>query len=124
MLPLLYQLLFSTYKEWGGIEKGVQMTKQEAIKAIKDNYPSSGYTMLCEGLDIAIECIEKQIPLKPHKAFDHTWGIEKVANVCPVCDYYLGNHAFISIGVGGNKVIYCETCGQAILWESDNDEDI
>lgn len=40
-----------------------KMSNEEAIKAIKDNYPSSGYTMLCEGLDIAIECIEKQMSM-------------------------------------------------------------
>lgn len=36
------------------------MTKEEAIKAIKDNYPTSGYYILREALDIVIETLEKQ----------------------------------------------------------------
>ena len=32
---------------------------QFAIDAIKANYPKSGYTMLCEGLDTALETLQK-----------------------------------------------------------------
>lgn len=35
---------------------------REAIEAIKANYPTSGYYMLREGLDTAIEALEKQLP--------------------------------------------------------------
>ena len=35
------------------------MTKEEAIKAIKANYPSGGYEDLCEALDIAIKALEE-----------------------------------------------------------------
>ena len=39
------------------------MTNQEAIHAIKSNYPSKGtYTILCEALDLAIEALERNIP--------------------------------------------------------------
>ncbi len=34
------------------------MTKKEAIKTIKANYPSGGYERLCEALDMAIEALE------------------------------------------------------------------
>lgn len=37
---------------------------REAIEIIKSNYPTSGYYMLCEALDIAIEALEKQLPKK------------------------------------------------------------
>lgn len=37
---------------------------REAIEAIKANYPTSGYYMLREGLDTAIEALEKQLPKK------------------------------------------------------------
>lgn len=37
---------------------------KEAIETIKSNYPTSGYYMLCEALDIAIEALEKQLPKK------------------------------------------------------------
>ena len=38
------------------------MTYEEAIKVIESNKPTSGYTMLCEALDIAKEAMEKQMP--------------------------------------------------------------
>ena len=44
------------------------MTYEEAIRVIESNRPTSGYTMLCEALDIAVEAIEKQIPKKPIRA--------------------------------------------------------
>lgn len=44
------------------------MTYEEAIRVIESNRPTSGYTMLCEALDIAKEAIEKQIPKKPIRA--------------------------------------------------------
>lgn len=34
--------------------------------------------------------------------------------VCPACDYALGHWEFIG---GGEKITYCEHCGQAISWE-------
>ena len=34
------------------------MTREEAIEAIKANYPSGGYHKLCEALDIAIKTLE------------------------------------------------------------------
>ena len=36
------------------------MTNEEAIKAIKANYPSGGYERLCEALDMAIKALEKE----------------------------------------------------------------
>lgn len=35
------------------------MTYEEAISAIRSNYPSSGYTMLCEALDMAMEALNE-----------------------------------------------------------------
>ena len=39
--------------------------EQEAIDAIKSNYPTSGYYMLREALDMAISALEKQIAKTP-----------------------------------------------------------
>lgn len=52
---------------------------REAIEAIKANYPTSGYYMLREGLDTAIEALEKQLPKKVD-----IWANE--TQHCPVCD--------------------------------------
>lgn len=38
------------------------MTNQEAIDAIKANYPDERYTVLCEALDMAIEALKEQDP--------------------------------------------------------------
>ena len=36
------------------------MTNEEAIKAIKANYPSGGYERLCEALDMAIKSLDER----------------------------------------------------------------
>ena len=61
---------------------------REAIETIKSNYPTSGYYMLCEALDTAIEALEKQLPKKPTYegdgyAPDGTFGYD--AWECPNC---------------------------------------
>lgn len=71
-----------------------------------------------EAIEIAIKALKKQIPMKPNKAIDSSWGIQKEVHVCPRCDYYLSNVHFIGVHkVEENKSItFCETCGQAIDW--------
>ena len=38
--------------------------------------------------EMAIQALEKQIPKKPNKAIDSSWGVKKEVHVCPVCEYY------------------------------------
>ena len=57
------------------------MTNEEAINAIKSNYPPENYTILREGLDMAIEALEKQM---------HNCEECKHANYYSWCT--LGNH--------------------------------
>ena len=57
------------------------MTNEEAIKAIKCNYPPENYTRLREALDMAIEALEKQM---------HNCEECKHANYYSWCT--LGNH--------------------------------
>lgn len=55
-------------------------------------------------LDIAIECIEKQIPKKPRIEY-----MPLFKAYCPIC---------------GGRLLpskWCPKCGQAILWESDTE---
>jgi hypothetical protein len=42
-------------------EKMKKQKISEAIASIRSNYPSSGYTMLCEGLDVALDLLEKEL---------------------------------------------------------------
>lgn len=60
---------------------------REAIEIIKSNYPTSGYYMLCEALDIAIEALEKQLSKKPieiKETYTSKIGEFRVAK-CPNC---------------------------------------
>lgn len=80
---------------------------REAIETIKSNYPTSGYCMLCEALDTAIEALEKQLPKKPKEekdAYTHKVG-EFRAGKCPNC---LAEVSDI-FGV-------CVDCGQNLDW--------
>lgn len=69
-----------------------------------------------------IKALEKQIPKKPNKAIDHTWGMNEEVPVCPACDYYLTPVEFIDCTCETTgkseklKVTYCDHCGQAIDW--------
>ena len=71
--------------------------------------------------EMAIQALEKQIPKKPNKAIDSSWGIQKEAHTCPVCDYYLTEVHFIEPQKieSNKKITYCETCGQAIDWSDE-----
>ena len=74
---------------------------REAIETIKSNYPTSGYYMLCEALDIAIEALEKQLSKKP---IEHSTKFAPMYE-CPSCG---------DIDVYGQK--NCDNCGQRLDW--------
>ena len=77
----------------------------EAINAIKCNKPTSGYTILCEALDMAVDALEKQMPKRPLK--------KRIVNdgyawewVCPNCHI---------VKVTTEKQ-FCDDCGQRLDW--------
>ena len=81
---------------------------KEAIQAIKSNYPPSNYTMLRDGLDLAIKALEKQIPKEPREHYN--WcdlstreRKEETQWFCRKCNQ----------GIGESEN-YCPNCGQAI----------
>ena len=84
---------------------------REAIETIKSNYPTSGYYMLCEALDIAIEALEKQLP---KKVKIEAW----CPSYCPSCGYELSE----DLGDGYYKhpdfIERCPNpnCGQRLDW--------
>ena len=65
----------------------------EAIECLKINKPTSGYMMLQEAVDMAIQALEKQIPKK------------KDSYNCPVCSHYFED---------GECFTYCPECGQRL----------
>ena len=84
---------------------------RKAIEIIKSNYPTSGYYMLCEALDTAIEALEKQLPKKGIKE-KITEGVNKGLHkyYCPVC--YRNGDLSNKCNVGE----YCSDCGQRLDW--------
>lgn len=87
---------------------------REAIEIIKSNYPTSGYYMLCEALDTAIEALEKQLPKKPicvPKRYTEELGFNDEF-LCPVCKSYVG---YFTEGMSEpEQMEYCNDCGQHI----------
>ena len=83
------------------------MTESEAIELIEKDLKlhskdlSSKYK---NGLRMAINALEKQIPKKPHKNF------EKFSGVWCSCGKYLGKGYFV------DKPSYCTDCGQKLDW--------
>ena len=70
---------------------------REAIEIIKSNYPTSGYYMLREASDTAIEVLKKKLPKKPILKRNAYGGI----SVCPICG-------------ASDYGKYCRQCGQKI----------
>ena len=89
------------------------MTYEEAINAIKCNYPPEHYSMLREALDMAIEALQKQIPKKP--VLEKTKGIVGIDMWhCPVCD-----EEIISDWNRDIAKPYCHLCGQRLNWRDE-----
>lgn len=85
----------------------------EAIECLKSNKPTSGYMMLQESIDMAIQSLEKQMQLKPLRSYDLAFG--EIWCSCPSCNAGLGwEH--------GKCYKYCMNCGQKIDWSDDNDD--
>ena len=69
------------------------INEAEAIECLKINKPTSGYMMLQESVDMAIQALEKQIPKK------------RDSYSCPVCSHYFED---------GECFTYCPECGQRL----------
>lgn len=78
---------------------------REAIEVIKANYPTSGYYMLRESLDIAIEALGKQLPKKPEEVVGAIYGISYECKNCGSEIEPLDIYAD-----------YCKWCGQRLDW--------
>lgn len=98
------------------MENKLIKNEQEAIETIKSNYPTSGYYMLREALDMAISALDKQIAKTPDYEGDGYADGQLVYDtwICPNC----GEH----YEVGYDRQDYCPKCGQHIQhedWESE-----
>ena len=97
------------------------MEIKKAIEAIKLNKPTSGYTVLCEALDIAVSALEKQISKKPiikygDDTITHNLG-RLMCFHCPNCGRYIVAlyETDVEKGAGIHRDLKgCSTCLQAI----------
>ena len=82
---------------------------REAIETIKSNYPTSGYYMLCEALDTAIEALEKQLPKKVENRteYKNLYGhLIFYKGFCPSCGRVVESYRNLS----------CHVCTQRLDW--------
>ena len=86
---------------------------REAIEVIKANYPTSGYYMLRESLDIAIEALEKQLPKRPRENGMSDGLIKRTKYyTCQTC----GNCLLTEMMNERQNTNYCWDCGQGLDW--------
>lgn len=116
----------------------------EAIECLKSNKPTSGYLMLQEAIDMAIQALEKQIPKKVRYedvGYEQYGNVNVYACICPSCGLEIikfddndvsekcesddvekmfhssmVHHAY----VGLNN--YCNRCGQKLDWSEESEE--
>ena len=86
---------------------------REAIEVIKANYPTSGYYMLRESLDIAIQALEKQLAKKPREnKIRGGWLGKQKHYTCPTC----GNCLLEEMMNERQNTSCCWDCGQRLDW--------
>ena len=80
------------------------MTYEQAIHTIKKGciYRDKRGS---EALEVAVECLEKQIPKKPNiHGYREGREINTISYTCPVCNKHIG------------RDVYCKHCGTALDW--------
>lgn len=87
----------------------------EAIECLKSNKPTSGYVMLQESIDMAIQALEKQIPKKPIMK-QYFEDLKEEYLCCPTCGEILTDRI-----PADNKTFYfhCMNCGQKFDWSDE-----
>lgn len=89
------------------------MKPEEAISAIKNNMPTNGtYIILTEALEVAIQALEKQVPVNPN-GYDNG-GAEDYEEwaECPKCSESIPEYT-----LENEMECYCIGCGQKLKWE-------
>lgn len=83
-------------------------TTEEAIDCLEKNKPTSGYIMLQESVDMAIEALKKQIAKKPDIEGDGYADGQLVYDtwICPCCEKHYE--------IDYDNYDYCPNCGQRI----------
>ena len=94
------------------------MTESEAIKELHGIRPRGGIIpqKRAEGIDVAINALEKQIPKKPRKTDSYRGVLKRVyAYVCPTC----GNVCLEKYMNERQNIMFCWDCGQKLDWSDE-----
>lgn len=97
--------------------------ESEAIECLRSNKPTSSYLMLQESVDMAIQALEKQIPMKPVRKLRSGMGNDYRDYYCS-CGMFIGYEPRVRnyLESGTPPFSYCCNCGQKFDWSDDNDD--
>lgn len=89
------------------------MKESEAIKELRDIRPRGGIIpqKRAEALDVAIQALEKQIPMKPMMVYDVR--IDSNWCSCPICANGIGWE------IKARKIKFCWECGKRLDWSEE-----
>lgn len=94
------------------------MTAKEAIRRIKEHNEIHSRKerqaiLITEALNMAVEALEKQIPMQAKTHGERNREVNSISYTCPVCKSHV------------DKCNYCSNCGQAIIFEKlKNENDV
>ena len=88
----------------------------EAIECLKSNKPTSGYLMLQEAIDMAIQALEKQIPKKP--IFDYNFS-DTLSKFHCGCGNTIKVRHDVGIMDNNDAPNYCSKCGCRLDWSDE-----
>lgn len=98
--------------------KGNTMTNPEAALILERIWNDDEWTdRVREALRMALELLQKNEPMKVKVEECTSWGRTYFQPICPKCDKYVVPTEFIG---SGEKISYCDSCGQALDWEGVN----
>ena len=87
------------------------INEAEAIECLKINKPTSGYMMLQESVDMAIQALGKQIPKKVQLRHIHKFdGFDD--GECPTCGQSVSRDCDWTDN-------FCPYCGQKLYWSDE-----
>lgn len=102
------------------------MTESEAIEAIQFDLKIGGEIhsqVLLDAIDVAIQALEKQMPVKPVRKLRSGMGNDYKDYYC-ACGRFIGYepevHAYLKNGIA--PFSYCCGCGRKLDWSDGNDD--
>lgn len=97
------------------------MKESEAVKEFQQSIDLPfGCNVSKEASELAIQALEKQIPMKPRKTDSYRGVLKRIyAYVCPTC----GNVCLEKYMNERQNTIFCWNCGQRLDWSDEHEID-